>query len=74
MSGDVVIHLSGTVEMFSDGVVDVNIDSLGEIVGDEGCKVILSRVEVLLFHVSGDLSHGINTNFSDDLSSGQTSS
>jgi len=39
---DVVVHLSGAVEMLSDGVVDVDVNSLGEIVGNDGIKVELS--------------------------------
>jgi len=74
VSGDVVVHLGGTVEVLSNSVINMDIDSLGEVVGNKRTEMILSRVEVLLGHVSGNLSHGINTNLSDDASSSQTSS
>jgi len=74
VSGDVVVHLSGTVEVLSDGVINVDIDSLGEIVGDEGAEMVLSRFEVFLVHISGNLSHGISTDLSNDVSSSQAGS
>lgn len=47
MTRNMVVHLSGTKEVFADFVIDVKINSLGEESSDSGVKMIVSLIKKL---------------------------
>jgi len=69
---NMVVHLSGAIKVFTNHMIDMNINSLGKEIGDSRIEMVLSRVEIFFSHISRDLSHCIMADLIDNMASSET--